>query len=431
MKTKVTGDASLIVSGLLSWMNDPTASKHCTVTGGAGAGKTHMIKQLCDSHAMFNQLGIGAATIPFEVVSTTHDSVEVLSRFLNSSTAVKKYRRVDINPSTAMAIPIKPREIRTIYSLLGLVPSKGIIHKRVGGNKKLNVNQSKQGIKDKAYDPYLTEQFIVCDESNYTTQDTLDLIDIWWPNTRIIFIGSQHQLGASSGQSVIFNQGWDNFFLNTKFRSKNTDVQAVYDSTEEDVINGGAVRDILNNPTVVYLRKQEWLATLKNAYTADTKLNVVTLAYTNERVFELVGMIRYMQGRPGFFDAGGYTQALRAGSSKIRKKGVNTLRDENGMLYVPVQSQKKILRSYAAESYEHFKYLSSKHHQRIPDEIYPSLLASTEAMTIHGAQGGTWDYVFVDLPNINTAKRYDPETYRRLRHVAMTRQTTMLFILID
>ena len=414
MKTKVTGDANLIVSGLLSWMNDPTASKHCTVTGGAGAGKTHMIKQLCDSHATFNQLGIGAATIPFEVVSTTHDSVEVLSRFLNSNLS---------NLS-------KPREIRTIYSLLGLVPSKGIIHKRVG-NKKLNVNQSKKAIKVKAYDPHLIEQFIVCDESNYTTQDTLDLIGIWWPNTRIIFIGSQHQLGSSSGQSVIFNQGWDNFFLNTKFRSKNTDVQAVYDSTEEDVINGGAVRDILHNPSVVYLRKQEWLATLKNAYTADTKLNVVTLAYTNERVFELVGMIRSMQGRPGFFDAGGYTQALRAGSSKIPKKGVKTQRDENGMLYVPVQSQKKILRSYAAESYEHFKYLSSKQHQRIPDEIYPSLLASTEAMTIHGAQGGTWDYVFVDLPNINTAKRYDPETYRRLRHVAMTRQTTMLFILID
>lgn len=404
--TKITGDSSTIVSGVLAWLNDPNGSQHCTITGGPGAGKTWMIKELVTTYKSFNDLGIGTDR-KLIVSATTHEALDNIAMSLHG------YKNNE--------------ELRTIYSHLGLVPVKGKIHRRQG-NKKLPHTYKP---KPQEIHSEFNECYIV-DESNFISQETLAIIQNWFPNIKIIFIGSENQLGTDIGKSKIFTQGWDNFYLNTTYRAKNKDVQAVYDNSEEDVINQCEPRFVKDNPSIVFLKGNDWERTLKEAYTSNKADKCITLAYTNKRVFELVGMIREAKGRAGYFDLAGPTQALRAGSSKISKKKVTLRRDNNNQVYVPViDSSGNQLRSYVGETYEHFEYLISKEHKRRSDEIYPSLVASMEASTIHGAQGGTWDYTFLDLTNMYSLKRRDIETYRRMKHVAESRHTTKLFVKID
>jgi len=402
--TKITGGPDDIISGLIAWTLDPNASQHCTVTGGPGAGKTHLIKELYATYESYTKLNILADVPELIVTGTTHECLGVLSKHLTMY------------------------DLTTIYSQLGLVPSKGIIHKRSG-----------KYTKPAAYNPthlemdYTTDHIFVCDESNFISQETLTLITKWFPKIRIIFIGSENQLGTSSGPSKIFTQGWDNFFLNTSYRAGNAEVQEVYDNSENDVINQ-AEPSYIQNSSVVYLKTPEWEDTIKKAYTSPKAQSCITLAHTNKRVFELVGMIRQAMGRPGYFDLAGPTQALRAGSSFITKKSnIPLRRDTNGDVYIPFSNGRKSAhrRSYVGTSYAHYEFLASKKHKRRPEEVYPSLVASTQAKTIHGAQGGTWDYVFLDLVNLLALKKWDQETFRRAKHVAESRHRIKLFVRIE
>lgn len=400
--TKVTGDAQAVIAGLLAWITNPTSSQHCTVTGGPGAGKTWMIKELVKAHKTFNRLGIGTRT-DLHISGTTHDSLAIISKALDDTS------------------------LKTIYAELDLVPHKGIIHLRQGGEKRPAAYNPEPG------ETYLDDTLYICDESNYITQETLTIISKWWPSVRIIFIGSEHQLGTESGPSKIFQQGWDNYFLNTSYRADNADVQQIYDMSEEDVIS--KVRNVrhIQNPSVMYLHDADWMDLLKRAYTSDKAAGCITLAHTNKRVFELVGHIRNIQGKTGYFTIGEPVQALRLGTSLLSKKKIRLVTDNNGLVYIPVPTGpkgKQIKYSYVGDSWEHYEYLCSSTHTRITNEIYPSLVASTEASTVHGAQGGTWDYTFLDLTNFESMKRYDMETYRRAMHVGKSRHRKKLFIKI-
>jgi len=401
--TKITGDAKAIISGVLSWLNDPTGTKHCTITGGPGAGKTWLIKELLATHENFMDLGIGTRE-PITVSATTHDSLAVIQRALQEGGA-----------------------LRTIYSQLELVPVNSQICKRVGKFKKPATYMPKP-------EEVITDvRYYICDESNFMSEETVTIIENWFPNVKIIFIGSENQLGTGSGKSLIFTQGWDNFYLNTSFRAGNADVQAVYDSSEEDVINEELFPRYVTNPSIEYLTGPAWEDTIRRAYASPVADKCITLAYTNKRVYELVGMIRESQGKSGHYDKNEPRQALRAGSPLIAKKNIAIETDNNGLDYIPipVQNPKKgRTRSYIAQSYEHYEYLCGGEHRAIrrEDEIYPSLIASMEASTIHGAQGGTWDYTFLDFDNMATVKRYDMETFRRMKHVAESRHTTKIFI---
>ena len=55
--TLVTGDADVVIAGLLAWIIDPNGTRHATVTGGPGAGKTWLIKRLLETHNSYKKLG--------------------------------------------------------------------------------------------------------------------------------------------------------------------------------------------------------------------------------------------------------------------------------------------------------------------------------------------------------------------------------------
>ena len=405
--TKATGDAKVIVSAIMAWLNDPNSSQHCTVTGGPGAGKTWMLKELKETWDSFAELGIGETSIGFTLCGTTHDSLDVLRR----------------------SVGIDPKQLRTLYSLLEMMPVKGKIHKRKG-KLKLAADYVPT-----AQEVDQTEMLLVCDEGNYIAQETLTIINNWHPNVRIIFVGSEHQLGTDVGVSKIFEQGFDNFYLNTEFRSDNADVQEVYDSSERDVINKVHQVTYVQNPSIVYLSSDDWYKTLKQAFDPAQSNDCIALAYTNKRVYELIGMIRQFQGRSGYYDFAGPTQVLRAGSGQIPKKRATLKRDEKGHVYIPVQGSKKELRSYIGETYQHYQYLSSSDHKRLKEkdfeEIYPSLVASMQGSTVHSAQGGTWDYTFLDLVDLMKLQRRDMETFRRVKHVAESRHRKKIFVKVD
>ena len=63
--TIVSGDYARITAGIISWLNDPDATKHCTVTGGPGAGKSWMVKELVTTYEKYNKLGIGLKSVVF------------------------------------------------------------------------------------------------------------------------------------------------------------------------------------------------------------------------------------------------------------------------------------------------------------------------------------------------------------------------------
>lgn len=399
--TVITGDAPAIIAGVLAWLVDPKSSKHCTITGGPGAGKTWMIKDLIQSFEQYQELGIADPDMDLTVTGTTHESLAIIKQDVPTAST------------------------RTIYSHLGLVPLAGKIHKR-DGKKKISAD----------YDPQMFEvnthlKYFLCDEANYIPEEALTIIGKWFPNIKIIFVGSEHQLGTDTGPSKIFTQGWDNFYLNTGFRADNADVQATYDNSEQDVINQNPTPVFTQNPSVFYLSSADWFATMEKAYTSENAHKCITLAYTNERVFELVGIIRKFQGKAGHFNLTGPTQALRSGSPLIPKKNVELKRDSNNQTYVPIDTNSGPKRSYVGQSYKHYKYLASRAHTRRSDEVYPSLVASKEASTIHGSQGGTWDYTFLDLTNLNYLRYRDTETFRRAKHVAESRHRNKLFIKID
>lgn len=412
-KTVATGDSDIIASAVMSWIVNPLRSQHCTITGGPGAGKTHLIKELVTRFRKYEELKIITKT-SIHITGTTHESIAVLAR----------------------KIPELPYYPRTFYSLLSLIPIKGVIKKKIG--KKLY---------DATYTPSKAEQLdsfdwqarggskaptqiLICDESNFISDETLTIVNKWFPTLRIIFVGSENQLGMGVGPSSIFTQGWDNFYLNTNYRASNQEVLDVYNSSEKDVVTKAYAPSYLQNSSIVYLNTEDWEGIIKQAYTSEQSPSFITLAHKNLRVFDLVGQIRKYQGRPGFFDISGPTQGLYLGSSNIRKKDIKLERDDNGDVYIPIYTAKgDELRSYVGKNY--FHYLDLKKDYKTSNrfnEIYPSLVASTQAMTIHGAQGGTWDYVFLDLVDLLALQKYDPETFRRAKHVAESRHRKKIYI---
>jgi hypothetical protein len=398
--TKATGNADTIIAGVLAWLVDPEGTRHCTVTGGPGAGKTWMVKKLVAAFRAYQKAGLCNPHKQLTVCGTTHESLAILSRELGTP-------------------------LETIYSIFGLIPVSGEMRK-----------STDSGLKGVGYKPNMAEKgyinkYFICDEANYIAEDTLELIDIWYPNVKIIFVGSENQLGTDKGTSKIFTRGYTNFYLNTAFRANNTDVQAVYDNSEEDVVNRNPKPVHIQNPSVFYLGNDDWWSAITRAYLSANASECITLAYTNKRVHELAGAIRAIQGKAGHFgmDEEG-TQILVRGSPRMAKRGFELKQDRNGQVYIPAGHGNR-KRSYVGASYEHFEYLKSREHKRRSDEIYPSLIASSEASTIHGAQGGTWEYTFLDLPNFSYLKQRDMETYRRMKHVAESRHRNKLFIKID
>lgn len=416
MTNHTEGDASVVIAGILSWIVNPNATKHCTITGGPGAGKSHMIKEMVETYNRFKDLKLlqQKNPVPLTVTCGTNDSCKVVSDMMN------------LKPATVTSpwgISAAQETVGTFHTHLGFtVRNKRACFRR--GNKFFFNDPHRE----KEFQPITeTREILIADEANYINTDVFALLEEFHPNVRVIFIGSQHQLGSDEGESPIFKQGYDSFLLNTKWRAGNADVQAVYDHTEKDVING-TYSPILDNPSLVYLTEEDWYETMRNAYTSPKNLSVVTLAYTNKRVFELVGIIRAMKGLEGMYDIHGPRQALIK-HSRIPKTGC-TIKTSNDGDYISVGAgNSRTQRSYIANSMDEFKWLSNKANQNRAFEINPALVASMEARTVHGAQGSTYDYVFLDLRDIAVSRRFSLETFRRLTHVGQSRQTTKIYAL--
>jgi len=343
----VAGDSATLVAGLMSWIEDPNSTQHCTITGGPGAGKTHMLREFVKVFAQYNKLNMISKYYDFQICGTTNDTLSIIKSH------VPNYN------------------VHTIYSLLGLIPVKGVIHKRVGNAKfpagyKWNSRELRPNTNKT---PYL----IWCDESNYVTKESIELINYWFPKARVIWVGSKHQLGTGVGESVVFQEPWDTFELATKFRASNTEVQTVYDNSEQDVIQKNNPVTYTENDSVVYLSQADWEATVQEAYTSSEAEDCITLAYTNKRVAELVRGIRQAKGLTGLYDKDKPTQVLRAGSGKIPKKNPQILND-GVQEYIPVKTTRGILRSYIAHNYQHTydkpRNRNEEVHGNIPSLIY-------------------------------------------------------------
>lgn len=416
-RVNIEGDAEAIVAGILSWAADPNSTQHCTITGGPGAGKTWLLRLLMQKWADLEELKVSvfAQGLP-QLSATSHEMKERLNDVMKDSS---------VKDIFGMSI-----EAKTIHSICHISPHKGRSVITVGrqiytADDPLPNNATTWAV-----------GFVICDESNYIDKDMLTLISKWCPGLRIIFVGSENQLSIGSGKSPIFTQGYSSYLLNTKWRASNADVQAVYDQTEQDVINN-QYTPIVDNPSVVYMDEETWLASMKNAYTTPD-VDVVTIAYRRERVFELNCIIRKMQGKFEAYDIGSpTTQTLYAGSKQIPKKGAvpTFVQDQHGnnlpAFHIKPNSNKATARdyfSYVASSLEEYRFYKQKHNQTRTKETYPTLLCDTLALTAHGAQGMTVDYVFLDLVDLNRARQWSLDAWLRLLHVGMSRQRIKVYL---
>lgn len=421
------GASDDLIPALLSWAHVPQPMKFCTVTGGAGAGKSHMLAELYKTMWEMHDTGMLNADV-FEFCSTTHRSVTVLEGMMRPM---------------ATLLGRKPEEVRTLHSILSLVPANKTLCLRYG-NKKLNYSDVAKAVTTNTYagnhfGPDNTVRILICDESNWLPKAALDIIECYHPNTRIIFVGSENQIGSdNNGVSPVYTKGYPNYLLNTKWRALgNPDMQTIYDQVEQDVIHKNPVSYFPpENTAIKYFKEDNWLATMKALFESEHAQESIVLAWTNKRVAELVLHIRQLQGRSGLFDISGKRQVLVSSSPLIPKYNPKIIHYKGG-LAIEVKTHAKNPKTYYSllgNSYAEYEALCNNHTAAVARDsnlIRPSLVASCEAMTVASAMGTTCNFALLDLPNINMSAARTPELHRRMWNVAHSRAKIKNFALIS
>lgn len=388
--------------------------KEFVISGGAGVGKTTLLKMLMQSDYLkrISQLmGKSLPDMEWRFTATTNKAAEVLRDmgFLDAT---------------------------TIHSLLGLKVSNNY---DTGTSKIERTNKS----------PIISNSIIIIDECSMVDSLLRKLINEGTFNCKLVYVGDHCQMAPiTETLSPVFGDNTP-AVINEIVRSKNAPHVTALCQQLRETVETGIFRPLVEVPGWIdYLSPEDAQRELTNHFVVNPGSHNRVLYFRNEQVLAMNNWIRQSRGLPTEFHVG---ELLVSNGATVSQ---TTLDGKRYMLSVEQQIEltevspimPMDLKVYGLDASMNFytvtckygtyrvacdpgqlkvclAYLSKKKswHQFFQLKEAFADLRMREACTVYKAQGSTYHTVFIDLSDI--ARCHNPAQVARMLYVACSRPT--------
>lgn len=382
--TTLTPDQQEAKDKLLSFLLDET-KKEIILQGHAGTGKTFLINDVYNDYQNIIRLNVtDIANKEWRFLATTHKACESLSQSIDKS-------------------------VRTLHSYYGL-----------GTNDYIDYSK-----------PIKQNRILVIDECSYINYAQLEAIRHFSPNSKIIYMGDERQLApVGLNHAPVFYDNIDKVTLSTTVRQQNAPKIAQYcELLRQAISDESSTPKLEYSDEIVYLDNNVFMDKMIEVFKQD--VNVKALGCRNSTIIrynkfihkELTGSDSIKIGDTVV--ANSTTEFVRNNKSYVVTamrpteflgvKGTMMILDGSIEVFNPngvtgISKAKKY--AFTNRQYHKVNYLAD--------------MRLGYASTVHKAQGSTYDYVFLNLSELNQIKTRDD--INRLLYVAFSRATTKVYV---
>ena len=382
--------------------------KYFHIFGTAGTGKSYLVKYL--KNEIFPKLEtanklLGKNLFHYDVyfTATTHKACAELEAKIKSET-------------------------RTIYSMFSLVVNNDYF----SGETYLSSNSSL----------IYKDALIFIDECSMLSDDVLDIIDARTVDSKIVFIGDPWQLPPVKGKTSWPKKESETVcILTQQMRSKNADLQTLVEELKNNVISHRPVHLCCSSPSFYRLDSR----TMQENLACDfrRRLNCKILSFTNKLCMEYQEWLNNKLGRTSIYSANtvllannaiqdfSESQIIVYPDMEVSIAAYERMPNKDRYPFLtrdvtigPI-CRNGVWRCIVAENpldrlFWMKKYAKEKNwgkYFQIKDHVLD--LRYGDAITIHKAQGSTYDTVYLDLDSFSTCPSLDMAM--RLLYVAVSR----------
>ena len=385
---------------------------------------------------MAKLLGKDITYFNYALTSTTHKSCEALSVLQPVSGDL---------------------DIRTIHSLLGLVVYEDY------STGKVSLRPAKSGL------TVLSNTILFVDECSMIDADLFNYIDRLTHNCKVVFIGDRYQLAPiKMVESPIYSYGIKEFSLSKIIRTDKEDLLTL-NTLLRDAVKDNICKSIQCSENIIWLddhdsKTEQWI----QDYIVDENKDNHILCYTNksvrnynhavnvlknksseiiegdEVILNDIAMASPVTNAQSFKDLGTSFELLNT-DSFLRIEHINHNIQTysfnlNGFTYF-ISYKNILIYSFAKQKYYKLNQLLDipthndflKNLKKVKQwgnyftiKKYFADIRSTDSLTVHKAQGSTFNNVLIDLTDLGTCK--NPEIFRRLLYVAISRAKNKVFL---
>lgn len=259
----------------------------------------------------------------------------------------------------------------------------------------------------------LEDVILVVDECSYIDRELTYYLQKYQeknPNSKIIYMGDKYQLPPIGHySSPIFGLNYPTIELTQSVRQTNAPYIAEVCNDLRQAIDKGEMITLKPKDNIHYLERQDF----KKQFLANAETNNIKfLAFTNKKVIQYNQMC--MQTYLG-------RKHHEIGDNVIINEYVHNLpKDTELEITEIIDNGKHYL--YRFKEYPH--YLQVKKGSE-------TLLRKSYALTIHKAQGQTYEDVYIDLSDLRHLYKRDTTTTARLLYVAFSRAKNNIYLTGD
>lgn len=365
--------------------------KEMCLTGQAGTGKTYMLHSILGDNAIY--------------CATTNKAAAVLRALTGNA--------------------------QTIHSLLHLT-----IRNDFGTGKTFLVRDPQA--------QKITGQVIVVDEASMVDKQLYAIAKEMCGDSKIIWVGDDAQLPpVASGSFSVFKQELPTASLHQVMRSLDTPAITELSTALRDAVFKGINLAITERPPAIRrITSQQAHSLVTGLVHEDKWHNCILLSYTNARTTAAVKVIRGAANKPATLIPGDVV-IVNSAFRYFPSPGVSEWIPTDSMVTIhgitPIEMSPHLIVAHTDLG----DFITYKDNSRLQLDINKAAnakdwnlyfklresfidLRHAEALTIHKAQGSTFDTVFVDVGSLFSCR--NPNERRRLLYVACSRARNQLYL---
>lgn len=406
--------------GFFAFLLDDS-KKELIISGAGGVGKTFTMGHMID-----------------EVMPKYHDSCDLMGIRPQYNDVVMT---ATTNKAAAVLSEATSRPTQTVHSLFNLTV-------------KDNFKTGEQDLIRKTDWTVKSNKIIFIDECSMIDRALYREIQDGSYKCKLIYVGDHNQLAPIKEPiSPIYNQRMPFYELTQQMRTADPHLQAVNQQLR-DTVATGEFKPIQLVPGVIDLYNGNQMeAALRQDFANQTR-EARVLAYTNKRVVDYNNYIRGLRGISGGFQVG---ELLVCNNTVELGDDMLSVEEEVEVMMVSAPKNIVIDKESGAEMEVVYMDLQSSYgyHSSVPvptdrdhwenlikwfakqknwskyfllKKAYADL-RPRDASTVHKAQGGTYERVYIDLTDISMCR--DPAVTARLLYVAFSRARSHVILYGD